>query len=142
MTDVTRVVANAAPGNAQQVIPRNMAAGEAMALLQAVYVSAADTCKLADADLGEAESRAIGIVLASQTGETSVALGERVSVCLFGPVEGFSGATPGANAYVSTTAGGITETKPTGGAYQQAIGRFVNATCLFVNPVLADPASA
>lgn len=142
MTDVTTVVANAAPGNAQQCQLRNYEAGEALNLLDAVYIDSNDKVQKADADASLTLAKGIGVVVASKDGETTVSLGDRCSVCLGGPVEGFSGATPNATAWVSTIAGGITETAPTGGAYQQALGRFVSSTCLWVNPAMGSPDSA
>jgi hypothetical protein len=141
MSDITVTSANVQVGNS--AIPRNFAAGEALTVGYCVYISAADTVKHADANVvgGEAAARGIGIVTSSKDGETTVNSGDRCTVTVFGPVEGFSDMTPGEPVYVSGTAGRLDQTKPTGGAYQRAIGHALSATCIFVNPDSGDPDS-
>ena len=141
MGDITVTAADVRLANAQQCITRNMKANATMTVGDFVSRDASGYAVKADADVLEATARAVGVIVETKDGETAVVSGDQISVCVFGPVEGFSSMTPGANAYVSKTAGKIDHTKPTGGAYQQAVGRAESATCLFVNPVLADPSS-
>lgn len=121
---------------------RNKVAGAALTVGYGVYYDSSGYAQHADADLGETQARARGVVVASKDGETAVASGDRCSVCVFGPVGGFAGMTPGAPVYIDTTVGGFTHTKPTGGAYQQSIGYAEAADVLFVMPDTQDPASA
>lgn len=108
----------------------------------AAYYDADGDVAKADADAGETESRGRGIVVATVTGDEDSIAGDKVSVCVGGPVEGFLGMTPGAPVYVQkTTPGGLTHTKPTGGAYQQALGYALSATKLMVQSAPGDPAS-
>ena len=93
----------------------------------------------ADANGSQALSMAIGVAVQSYDGETSIAAGGPVSVCVFGPVSGFLAMTPGANHYVSDTAGSVDTAT---GTYDRIVGYAESATVLFVNPEMNDPSSA
>jgi hypothetical protein len=87
------------------------------------------TISLADAD---AESTAKGMLVVTggtiQDGETGTAI-------VLGLVDGFSGLTTGAVQYVSTTAGGLTETPPYGtGDSVRVAGYALSTTELFFRP--------
>jgi len=142
MADISLTSANIRPANAHQCIMRNFKSGAALTVGYGVYIDSSGYVQHADADAGETEARGIGVVVASVDGETSVTSGDNASVCVFGPVGGYSGMTPGEPVYVSTTVGRLTQTKPSGGAYQRAIGWALSATVLFVNPDVEDPDSA
>ncbi len=122
-------------------ICRNYQAGAALTVGYAVYLDSSGYVQHADANLSEAGARAMGIVVASKDGETSVVSGDRCSVCVFGPVGGYASMTPGEPVYNSSTVGRLDQTAPTGGAYPQAFGRADSATVIFVNPDVADPSS-
>jgi hypothetical protein len=91
-----------------------------------------------------AASKATGLMVVPDNfyGETAVASGGWVGVCVAGPVQGFSGLTPGAALYVDkTTAGDVTETAPTS-AYQYVVARAIAADTVFVDPGIGSPVSA
>lgn len=103
-----------------------------------VYMHTDGTVKLAGAGLATPADRVIGIVTAVFDGSTDFASGTVVSVTEFGPVTGFTGMTPGALQYLSNTAGKIATSA---GHYARIVGRALNATTLFLSPVLSDSAS-
>jgi hypothetical protein len=77
-------------------------------------------------------------VIVSGSGKDSagvVASGEDVGVCIFGPVSGFSGLTPGTLVYLSATAGNLADTGSI------VVGYVENATTIFIMPAIADSAS-
>lgn len=141
MADIT-VNSTLIRSNNQLNICRPHIAGGALTVGYAVYLDSSAYVQHADANAGETESRGFGVVAASVDGETSIASGAGASVCFHGEIEGYSGMTPGAPVYVSTNPGRLTHTKPTGGAYQRAIGYALTATKLMVAPQSGDPASA
>lgn len=117
-------------------ILRNKKAGGTVSMGQAGYIDSNSAVQAAKADAA-ATSAAEGIVVAvAQPGQTSAASGEGISMCVFGPVGGFSSLTPGAVYYVDdTTAGAITATAPTGaGKWAKSIGYAESDTILFVSP--------
>ena len=120
---------------------RNKVAGAAVTVGYSVYYDSSGYVQHADADAGLTEARVKGLVVASKDGETSVASGDSCSICVYGPVGGFAGMTPGAPVYQDTTVGTYTHTAPTGGTYQPVIGYAESATVLFVAPDSEDPSS-
>jgi len=102
-------------------------AGENLAAVDALYISDADEVSKASAVAGGAESRLVGFakdaVLATETAE----------VISDGVLGGFAGLTAGSRYYLSTTAGEITSTIPsgTGNTIVQA-GYAKNATNLHI----------
>lgn len=138
MADVTVTAASVRPlGGAK--IRRGTAGGDGT-IGNAVYLDGANGWKVADAD-AEASSQAKGIAVAKGAeGETTFADGDPIDIAVFGPVEGFTSMTPGAVAYVSTTAGDIDQTKgTTSGDYPYVIGWAEQATVLFVQPQAVVP---
>jgi hypothetical protein len=100
--------------------PVGAAVGDAVAL------SAADTVILADADNASARP-AIGIVASKPTPTTCV-------LRYAGELGGFTGLTPGATYYLSTTPGAIQTPTPTGaGVLSQVIGDARNTTTLVID---------
>lgn len=95
-------------------------AGEAISEAQIVMMKSSDgKCYKADAD--DATLRpAIGIAA------TKAASGASLRVATAGQVGGLSSLTKGAAIFLSTTAGGTTQTQPT--AYSQPIGKAISAT--------------
>lgn len=96
--------------------------GGGVVLKSIVYLSSSDTVSQADAS-SSATAPAIGIV-------TAIA-GPSCTVQTEGEYSGFSGLTPGAIYYLSTTAGGITATPPSStGQILQKVGIAKDATTL------------
>lgn len=122
-------------------IVRPYKAGAALTIGYAVHLDSSGYVQHSDANLSEAASRGMGIVVASKDGETAVVSGDRCSVCVFGPVGGYSSMTPGEPVYVSNTAGRIDQTQPTS-AMRQALGRAFSDEIVYVNPDVQDPSSS
>lgn len=124
-------------------ITRPGVAGGALAMGDAAYLNSSGQWVEADANVSAAVAGARGIVVAvNEPGETTVASGDALEVCVFGPVGGFSSLTPGARQFLSNTAGELVETAPTGaGTWTSPIGYAEAAGILFVNPGLAAPSS-
>jgi len=139
MANVTVTSANvrALTENGAVILPP-VHAGGTVTIGYAVYMASDGDVEHADAS-AEASSRAIGVAVESYDGESSVSSGNPVSVCVFGPVSGFSSLTPGANYYVSDDAGRIADSAAT---YDRLIGFAVTASILFVHPQQNDPSSA
>jgi hypothetical protein len=115
---------------------RTFVTGGAVNMGDVVYVDSNGAVQQARANAA-LTAEAIGVVIAvAQPGATAAATGEAVEVCVFGPVGGFSGLTPGAVEYLSdTTAGALVETAPSGsGKWAKAVGRADAAGILFVLP--------
>jgi hypothetical protein len=141
MADISLTSAKIAPAKLGcQIHART--AGAALTVGYAGYIDSSENVQHADADAGETESRGVGIIVASIDGETSIASGAAASLLNHGPVEGYSGMTPGAPVYVSTNPGRLTHTKPTGGAYARSIGYALTATKLMVAPESSAPTSS
>jgi len=101
---------------------KSFTSGEALAIRDVVYVSAADEVSKADSD-------ALGTMPAIGIATEAVGSGLPVVVQMDGVVPGFTGLTPGANQYVSGTAGLLTETPPSGtGKVVHRVGYALSAT--------------
>lgn len=130
MADVT-VVANDVrpPGNVNsdtRVIKGRL--GATVTAGQSIYLDGTNGWKPADAD-AQASANAKGMALKGG------ANGETVPIVTLGPIEGFSGLTPGTDYYVSTTEGGICPYADLGaGNYPCRIGWARTATQLVVEP--------
>ncbi len=138
MADISLTAAQIRPLVANGAVLRSYKAGAALTVGQAVYLASDGDVEPADAN-AVASARAIGIVVESRDGETSIASGDPCTVCVFGPVSGFSGMTPGANCYVSDTAGKVADAA---GTCSRIIGYAETAGILFVHPEQNDPSSA
>lgn len=127
----------------QGAVTRTYRAGGTVNMGDPVYIDSSGYVQQADANVSAALVAARGVVVqVSREGETAAVSGDAVDVCLFGPVGGYSGLTPNAQQFVSSTAGGLTETAPTGaGTWTWAIGYAESATILFVEPGLQAPVS-
>ncbi len=137
MGDISLTAANIRALVANGAVTRPYKAGEALTVGNSVYVASDGDAQKSDGNAA-ASARAIGLVVESYDGETSIASGDPCTVCVFGPVSGLSGMTPGANAYVSDTAGALATTA---GTYSRIMGYAETAGVLFVNPAMNDPAS-
>lgn len=115
-------------------------AGEDVVIGNAVYLSANQVFKGGKTTL--ANSNGIGLVVIADNfyGETTVKQGGTAQVVVHGPVWGFTGLTGGTKYYMDT-AGALTDTAPTGGAYQYSIGYALDAETLFIDPGTSTPLS-
>lgn len=116
---------------------RRYDAGAAITVGQSVYVASDGDVEPAIAT-AQASAKAIGVAVESYDGETSIAAGKPVSVCVFGPVSGFSGMTPGNTIYQGDTAGRVADAA---GTYTHEVGYAEAAGVLFVSPGSDDPTS-
>lgn len=115
-------------------------AGEALSNGDVVFIHTDGKVKIADGNVDVATARGVGIVCNTPMSSAGdAAAGDMVSVCEFGPVVGFSGATVGSLGYLSNTVGKI---DTAAGAFARILGRFQAADTFFVQPVLTDAASA
>lgn len=99
-------------------------AGEVAAMMSDGFVDPAIGTSLAGA-------AAVGIVLPGLNGKVSFAVGDMVDVVVCGAVQCVTGATPGANVFVSDTAG---EPAEAAGTKSSVVGRAISATVVLVNP--------
>lgn len=104
----------------------------------AVYIASDDDVEKTDGNVSNTLAAFRGLIVSIQGGKSSTALGDRVTVCVFGPVAGFTGLTPGAPGYVSNDAGKLEDAV---GAFQRIAGYAESATVFFVNPVQSTAAS-
>lgn len=139
MATATIVPANVSADWSQGAVVRNFQASAAITSAPGKVARILSTGKIAlgDANVGATEDPGSGLIVSADTslyGDLDVAADGYVSVCLFGPVNGFSGLTVGARYYVSETAGELTTVEPASNAHAQAVGIAVSETTLFVNP--------
>jgi hypothetical protein len=139
MSAVSLTAANIRALTENGAVVRRYIAGGTITIGQLVALASDGFVDPADANASQALTMAIGIAVQSYDGETSLAITEPVTVCVFGPVSGFSGLTPGANHYVSDTAGAVDDAA---GTYDRIVGYAETATVLFVNPEMNVPSSA
>ena len=107
---------------------QELTVGETTGASKLVYISAADTVMLADAN-AEAKA-AIGFVISSITNAAtgSVYLGP-------GIITGLTGGTAGAKGFLSTTPGEITATPPSAASdIVQPVGYWLTTTIFFFQP--------
>lgn len=124
-------------------ILRQYDAGGSLTVGNSVYIAADGDVEQSDANAA-LSSQAIGVVVAVKdtAGATTAAAGDAVTVCVFGPVAGFSSLNEAALQYVSETAAAITETAPSGaGTWTHVVGYAETDTVLFVMPGVAAPTS-
>jgi len=144
MSDIALTAANirAHPAQGAVVVPGR--AGGTITTGHLVYQASDGDWERADGDVaGGAPARAQGIAVESFDGETTIASGDPVSVCVFGPVTGYTSLTAGANYYLSDTAGRIGTTVGTFDriiAFRTAMP--TGAVALFVSIQQNDPSCA
>lgn len=142
MADLTLTAANVRPLREHGAIVLPAQAGEALTVGDLVYWESDGDVNQADANVSQAATRAIGIVVASYDGETSIASGAQCSVCVFGPVSGFASVTPGALYWASDTAGKVSDAA---GTFDRIVAWGVEIAgddVLFFNPQTNNPSSA
>ena len=130
MAAVTRTKANVRPLAGASV--RRGTAGATIEAGEIVYLDGTNGWKPAN---GGAVTTCNGRGVA--VGPQDISSGDELDIVMYGPVEGYSGMTPGATHYVSDTAG---EVDTAAGTKNYRIGFAESATVLFVNPgIQADP---
>jgi hypothetical protein len=139
MGDISLTAANVRALQANGAVVRSYDAGAAITVGEAVYIASDGDVEPTDADLTEAAAKGIGIAVESYDGETSIASGDPVGVCVFGPVSGFSGMTPGQTLYTSDEEGNIADAA---GTASHVIGHAESATIVWVDPDQSDPSSS
>lgn len=139
MADVTFTAAEIAPLHEHGAVVLPGRAGGTITVGHLVYMASDGDWERADANVSAAIARAQGIAVASFDGETTINSGDPVTVCVMGPVAGFSGLTPGANLYISDTVGRIADAAAT---YDRIIGWAESANTIFVSIQQNDPSSA
>lgn len=141
MADLTATAVNVRALREHGAITIPAQAGESLTIGQLVYPASDGDWNLADANTTAAAARAQGIVVESYDGETTVASGAQCTVCVFGPVTGLSTITPGANYYVSDTAGAVADAAAT---YDRIVGwgaEIAGSNVLWLHPQQNDPSS-
>lgn len=107
-------------------------AGATITIMDIVYLGSAGTWLLADADAASTGSGLLAISLESKTS------GQAMRVALPGSVirnDSWAWATVGAPLYLSTTAGGITDTAPTGtDDVVRVVGWVLTDDCIWFQP--------
>ena len=134
MADITRTAGDVRPLPGAMI--RRFDAGGTLYTGYSVYI-AADGDVEASAAADSLTATSIGIFVADNTGSTIATDGDRVDVCVLGPVTGFSSMTPGALAFASSRAGGLVHAVPSAGSFPCVVGVAESATILFVNPTQA-----
>lgn len=108
-------------------------AGGAGGVGDVVYVAADGDVEICVAD-GAATARPLGIVTAVGTlGNLTFAAGDMVDVTLWGPVAGWTGATPGDLAFVSAVDGNIADAAPAATNYIWVVGLVIAADIININ---------
>ena len=128
MSAVTRTKANVRPLTG--AIIRRGEAGDTIQAGELVYLNG--TSGWAPANGGAAATAKCRGLMVSPEDAVD---GDQIDVCVYGPVEGYSGMTPGAQYFVSDTAG---EVDTATGTKTKIVGHAESATVLFVN--VAEPA--
>ncbi len=136
MADLTVTAARVRPLDGAVCRPYDL--GDSVNVGDSVYVASDGDVEQSDGNVNAARAAGVGLVVAIQGGKSSGVAGDRATVCLFGPVAGFSGMTPGKNGYVSNTAGKLADAA---GTFSRIMGFAESAEVFFVHPEQNDPAS-
>jgi len=142
MADISNTDANVRPLNGA-IIRRGEAGGSGY-VGDLVYLDGTNGWKQADGNASQAAAMGRGIVVAQGSdGSTSFADGDEIDIVVLGPVEGFSGMTPGATVYGSATAGAVADAAvaETGDDWDWIVGWAESATVLFVHPQTTVPSA-
>lgn len=112
--------------------------GGTVAVGDPVYVANDGDVERTDGNVSNTVAAFRGILVAIAGGKSSGVNGDRGTVCVFGPVAGFTGLTPGAPGYVSNDVGKLEDAV---GAFQRFAGYAESTTVFFVQPVMSTAAS-
>ena len=105
-------------------------AGGAGGVGDVVYVAADGDVEICVAD-GAATAQALGIVTAvGVLGKLTFVAGEMIDVTIFGPVAGWTGATPGDLAFVSAVDGNIADAAPAATNFIWIVGQVTKANVI------------
>lgn len=144
MTAITAPTTKISADQAKGSVLRNVQLAEAMTLGTDLAVALDSSGKLVKADANDSsKARAIGILVAGSNlyGETSLPAGSYGTVCVFGPVYGFSSLAEGTYVWVSETAGELDDTAPSSAAYQHIVAQCMSTGILHVMPGISTPTS-
>lgn len=137
MGDLTVVARNVRPLDG--AVTRGYNLGGAAAPGSAMYVASDGDIEKADANGAAALRKVRGLVVAIEGGKSAGVAGDRATLCVYGPVAGFTGLTPGAIVYLSDTLGLLSDTPGTNVA---VAGYVESATVVFLQPEMDEPASS
>ncbi len=143
MTAITVTAANISASEERGAVLARFTANVDLSVGQAVYLDSSNKLNKAIAD-SAAHALAIGIIVFADNfyAESTIKAGNQATVCVYGPVFGFSGLVSGQALYVDkTTAGSLNNAAPTA-AYQYVLGTALGADTIFVAPGTASPVSA
>ena len=140
MADITRVKADV---RGLDLIPQfyfRAKAAEEIEAGEAVYLDGSGDALLTDSDAA-VSSVFVGIAIAGPDGKTTFAIGDMLDIQWIGRCTGFTGMTPGALIYLSTTVGAIADAaSATPGDFNLAIGVSLTATIALIYPQYAAAA--
>lgn len=143
MSDIALTSANirALPSHGAIVVPGQ--AGGTVTVGYLCYMASDGDWEHADGNVADGvAAKAHGVCVASYDGETTIAAGNALSICVFGPVSGYTSLSAGANYYLSDTVGRIGDAV---GTYDRIVGfgiELAGEVCLFVHPQQNDPSSS
>lgn len=131
MADIAFTAAQIRALTEHGAVIRTFDAGGTITVGHIVYMASDGDVEQADGNVDLDVARAIGVAVQGYDGETSIVAGNPASVCVFGPVSGFSGMTPGAPVYVSDTVGRLADAA---GTVSRIMGYAETAGIVFVHP--------
>jgi len=126
-----------------QAIIKPVIAGEIVDVGEIVYLKSDGKYWLADANaFATAQARGVVVGIGAYGAVSSVA-DQQIDVCFYGPVNGWTGLTPGQDLFASTTVGAIADAAPAGssGDYVWSIGFAYSAEAIFISPWTHDIAA-
>ena len=144
MTTITPTAANVSASEERGAVIMRYLSAVDLVVGNAVYLDSSNLLHKAIGNTTSAAASAIGIVCSANNfyGETTILAGQWVTVCIGGPVYGFSGLTDGEPLWVDkTTAGALANAAPSGGAYTYIVGNAQGADTIFVHPGTGVPTS-
>lgn len=135
MANITVTAKNVRP--LPGAVSRRFTAGGSIDVGDSVFVASDGDVEQAQAGTasGSVATFSVGVAVSAPMGGTVAASGDPVDVVLYGPVEGFSGMTPGDVLYQSSTLGKVADAA---GSVSHKVGKAISATVLFVNPPLTE----
>jgi hypothetical protein len=139
MANLTKTPKQIAPLAGSRVVTHTL--GGAADVGDSVYIAADGDVEVSNGSAA-ATAEAIGLIVGIEGSvpyDTALVAGQRVTVCVFGPVGGFSGLTPGANGWVSDDAGELEDAE---GTVTFPMGYAQSTTVFFVQPGRAAPTSS
>lgn len=142
MADLTVTAANVRALREHGAIVIPLTAGEALTVGDSFYLDTDGDALKADGNVSAAAARGRGVIVESYDGETSIASGAACSGCFFGPVAGYATVTPGANYYVSNTAGKVGDAAGTFSRILAFGTEIAGQNVLWIDPEQNDPSSA